>query len=144
MKMSHKRKFYQLLFKKKNAYGLKNTLLSELKRLNHNDQISILWLLSHMKRNSRPFTYKSHSHNKNHKNFQNRNRKFNKMTTPIRSNTHGRYNKDEAKDTTFALNVEHELLAKNHLPAHDLERGWVIDSGASAHMTPFKKDCREI
>ena len=72
------------------------------------------------------------------------NRKFNQMTTPIRSNTHGRYNKDEAKDTTFAFNVEHELLAKNHLPAHDLESGWVIDSGASAHMTPFKKDCRDI
>ena len=37
-----------------------------------------------------------------------------------------------------------ELLARNHLPAHDLERGCVIDSGASAHMTPFRKDCKNI
>ena len=55
-----------------------------------------------------------------------------------------RHSRDEAKESTFALNVEHELLAKNHLPAHDLERGWVIDSGASAHMTPFRKDCKNI
>ena len=66
------------------------------------------------------------------------------MTTPIRSKKSSRFNKGEAKDTTFAFNVEHELLAKHHPPAHDLERGWVIGSGASAHMTPFKKDCRNI
>ena len=24
------------------------------------------------------------------------------------------------------------------------EKGWIIDSGASAHMTPFKKDCTNI
>ena len=33
---------------------------------------------------------------------------------------------------------------KNYLAVHDLERGRVIDSGTSAHMTPFKKDCRNI
>ena len=66
------------------------------------------------------------------------------MTTPIRSNKSSRFNKGEAKDSTFAFNVEHEILAKNHLPTHNLEKGWVIDSGASAHMTPFKKDCRNI
>ena len=62
------------------------------------------------------------------------------MTTPIRSNKSSRFNKGEAKDSTFAFNVEHEILAKNHLPTHNLEKGWVIDSGASAHMRPFKKD----
>ena len=25
-----------------------------------------------------------------------------------------------------------------------MEKGWVIDSGASAHMTPFRRDCKEI
>ena len=45
---------------------------------------------------------------------------------------------------TYAYSVEHELLAKNHFPASDLEKGWVIDSGASTHMTPFRRDCKEI
>ena len=47
-------------------------------------------------------------------------------------------------ESTSILNVEHELLARNHLPAHDLEKGWVIDSGSSTHMSPFRKDCRNI
>ena len=42
-------------------------------------------------------------------------------------------------NTTHAYSVENELQAKNHLPASNLEQGWVIDSGASAHMAPFKK-----
>ena len=46
--------------------------------------------------------------------------------------------------STFAYNVEHKLLAKNPFPASDLEKGWVIDSGASAHMTPFRRDCKDI
>ena len=36
------------------------------------------------------------------------------------------------------------LQSKNSSPASDLELGWVIDSGASAHMTPFKKDSYNI
>ena len=39
-----------------------------------------------------------------------------------------------ARRSTYAYSVEHELLAKNHFPASDLEKGWVIDSGASAHL----------
>ena len=66
------------------------------------------------------------------------------MTIPTRSNKLGQYNKAEAEHSTFAFNVEHELLAKNHHTANDLERGWVIDSIVSAHMTPFKKDYRNI
>ena len=41
--------------------------------------------------------------------------------------------------TAHAYSVENELQAKNHLPASNLEQGWVIDSGASAHMIPFKR-----
>ena len=36
---------------------------------------------------------------------------------------------------------QHEIFARNKFPAADLEKGWIIDSDASAHMTPFKKDC---
>ena len=37
-----------------------------------------------------------------------------------------------------------ELTHRNRLPATDLQRGWIIDSGASAHMTPYRGDCKEI
>ena len=39
---------------------------------------------------------------------------------------------------------QHKLSARNKFPAADLEKGWIIDSGASIHMTPFKKDCINI
>ena len=32
---------------------------------------------------------------------------------------------------------QHEINARTKFPATDLEKGWIIDSGASAHMTPF-------
>ena len=64
------------------------------------------------------------------------------MTTPPRSNK--RHQKDEAKESIFTFNVEHEVHVKNHLPAHYLETGWVIDIGASVYMTPFRKDYRDI
>ena len=32
---------------------------------------------------------------------------------------------------------QHDLSARNKFPAIDLEKGLIIDSGASAHMTPF-------
>ena len=35
-----------------------------------------------------------------------------------------------------ALNVDHELQARNYLPVTDIKRGRVIDSCTSAHMTP--------
>ena len=39
---------------------------------------------------------------------------------------------------------QHRIFARNKFPAADLEKGWIIDSGASAHMTPFKKECINI
>ena len=66
------------------------------------------------------------------------------VSTPPHSNRSRRHGKNEDKKSTFAFNVEHEILARNHLPASDLEKGWVIDSGASAHMTPFRRDCKNI
>ena len=39
---------------------------------------------------------------------------------------------------------QHDLAYKNSFPATNLEKGWIIDSGASAHMTPFRKDCQDI
>lgn len=62
-------------------------------------------------------------------------------TTLNISRRHGR---NDAKKSTYVFNVEHETLGRNHIPDSDLERGWVIDSAASVHMTPFIWDCKNI
>ena len=41
----------------------------------------------------------------------------------------------------FALNVDHEFQSGNRIPASNLEKGLIIDSVTSAHVTHFKKDC---
>ena len=67
------------------------------------------------------------------------NHKLSKDTTPPHSNiTTKRYHK-----CFSALNVDHKIQARNYLPATE-KKGWVIDSGASAHMTPYKRDCKDI
>ena len=39
---------------------------------------------------------------------------------------------------------QHEINAQTKFPDTNLEKGWIIDSSASAHMTPFQKDCNNI
>ena len=39
---------------------------------------------------------------------------------------------------------QYDLAYKNCFPATNLEKGWIIDSGASTHMTPFRKYCQDI
>ena len=68
---------------------------------------------------------------------------FHNDVTPPHSNLKRKRCKTDL-ESTFAYKVEHELQARNILPASDLVRGWIIDSGASAHMTPFKQDCNNI
>ena len=60
-------------------------------------------------------------------------------STPPHSKRRKNRRSHHSLKTAHAYSVENELQAKNHLPASNLEQGWVIDSGASAHMTPFKK-----
>ena len=43
-----------------------------------------------------------------------------------------------------AYTSQHDLAYRNKFPASNLEKGWIIDSGASAHMTPFKRDCKNV
>ena len=137
-------KFNDLLFTKSRCFGLQNLLTKEIHKLPNYDKISILWLLCAMnkQRNKQKFHRNKRFH-RNPKDQRKRNDLYT-ITTPPHSNKTKRYGKSEAKKSTNAFNVEHELLAKNHFPASDLERGWVIDSGASAHMTPFRRDCKEI
>ena len=56
-------------------------------------------------------------------------------STPPHSNRRKNGRSYHSLKTAHAYSVENELQAKNHLPASNLEQGWVIDSGASAHMT---------
>ena len=46
--------------------------------------------------------------------------------------------------STLALCVEHDLQSRNKFAASNLEKGWIIDSGTSVHINPFKKDCKSI
>ena len=39
---------------------------------------------------------------------------------------------------------QYEIIARNKFSATDLEKGWVIDGGASIHMTSFKNDRTNI
>ena len=48
------------------------------------------------------------------------------MLTPPHSNISRRQGRTDDKKSTYAFNVEHEILARNHLPAFDLEKGWEI------------------
>ena len=43
-----------------------------------------------------------------------------------------------------AWTVEDRITAQKQFNCLDLQHGWTIDSGASAHMTPFKTDCQHI
>ena len=60
------------------------------------------------------------------------------ISTPPHSNRRRNGRSHHSLKTVHAYSVENELQAKNHLPTSNLEQGWVIDSGASTHMTPLK------
>ena len=134
--------FYQLLFKRNGLQGLNKTITNELYKMTHLDKISVLWLVSCLQGSRRrKRNYRRHSNSQippNPHNICHRS-----GTPPISNKTH-KQSKVKALGSTNAFNVEHETQARNNFPAHDLPRGWVIDSGASAHMTPFKKDCKNI
>ena len=44
-------------------------------------------------------------------------------------------------NSSLTLNVEHEVQSRNKIAASNLEKGWIVDSDFSAHLTPFKGDC---
>ena len=50
-------------------------------------------------------------------------------------------NLQQEQDRDIALNTSDDMKYKKYISYEDLEHGWIIDSGASAHMTPYKSDC---
>ena len=102
--------------------------------------------MQHLHNNSK-FLYKNY-HNKRtpilnlhkHEGRQNKKKKHRKTT----SNTCPKYLQNKMYHTVkmnkqTAYMSQHELSARNNFPASNLEKGWIIDSGASAHMTPFSE-----
>ena len=61
----------------------------------------------------------------------------NALLTPSHSNISRRQGRNDNKKSIYAFNVDPKILARNHFPASNLEKGWVIDSGTSAHKNLF-------
>gem|GEM_PF-2876143 len=118
--------------------------------MTQHDLFSVLWFLCHL-----------HSTNvsvKQTKRVPHRNTKHwrdiasphtRKQTTRLRGVQQQRSRHSTSRHPTRKLRQQaymsqHDLAARNKFPATDLEKGWIIDSGASAHMTPFKADCKNI
>ena len=64
--------------------------------------------------------------------------------TPPESNISSTGDLSKRMDSILAFNVEHGFHSRNILPATDIEKRLIIDSGASAHMTPFMRDCKHM
>ena len=70
--------------------------------------------------------------------------KYKRNTFPSLYFKHNKNHKIKDSHPQTAYTSQHELSSRNNFPASNLEKGWIIDSGASAHMTPFRKDCTNI
>ena len=103
--------------------------------MGHYNSISLQWLISNLrkvKHQKRKNTTRLQDRRNRKSSSKRNNHILSKDTTPPHSNIiTKRYQK-----CFSALNVDHEIQARNYLPVADIKRGWVIDSGASAHMTP--------
>ena len=135
-----KEKFYRLIFQ--DDMNLYKTIMKEVRKLGQYNQTTILWILSQIERRN---NYKYPQYKKRLNNLMNkdkRNRPFkNKdmyqdITSP-QSNISSKREISKRVDSTLAFNVEHEIRSRNNLTATDIEKGWIIDSGASPHVTPF-------
>ena len=126
---------------------IQKTIIREIRKLWQYNLTTILWILSQFEKKykynsarKRPVRHDPKSRRINsHKNKYNTNHQD---ITPPHSNTSSKEKFSKKMNSTLALNVEHEIHSRNILPATDIERGWIIDSGVSAHMTPFKRDCK--
>ena len=110
--------------------------MTSFDKINQYDLIRILWL----------FRYTLHKYKNNPNYRQNSN---NRKVTNLRGvktikKDHNRNIYRCAVHSQRAYMSQHEINARTKFPATDLEKGWIIDSGASAHMTPFRKDCNNI
>ena len=50
----------------------------------------------------------------------------------------------QERKVQYESKIHGHFCTVNYPLASDLDKGWIIDSGAPVHMTPFRKDCRNI
>ena len=122
--------------------------MTSFDKINQHDLISILWLFCHLHFSNRKslqgYTFQKYKKNPKYQ-----------PTSNNRRITHLRGVKTLKKDSNYniyrravhsqrAYMSQHEINARTKFPATNLEKGWIIDSGASAHMAPFQRDCNNI
>ena len=123
--------------------------MSHFNKMSQENIIPIFWVLSHL---HSKFLYKNYHYKRTvflnlhkHKGRQNKKQKHRK-TTPNTCPKHLQnkiYHTVKMNEQTAYMS-QHELSARNNFPVSNLKKEWIIDSGASAHMTPFWKDCINI
>ena len=122
-------------------------------KINKHDLISILWLLCHL--HSSNLTSMSINKikqkyiiRKKHSQQVSRQYTYLRGEYKQRQDKHHHKNYKNTKTHFFlpkkAYMSQHELFARSKFLAADLGKGWIIYSGASVHMTAFKKDCIKI
>ena len=119
--------------------------MASFDKINQNDLISILWLFCHL-HSSKKFSLHKRRFNKHRNRSQYQSTPRQRKITDLRGVQHRATRKHHRRSlhSQRAYISQHDINARNTSPATDLENGWIIDSGASAHMTPFKKDCINI
>ena len=121
--------------------------MKNFNKINQHDLISILWLLCHSHSSNLTLmpinkSKQKYTSNKNHLIEVSRQYPYLRGIYKEKQNEH--HSKTYKNTNTIfppqkAYVSQHEIFARNKFPATDLEKGWIIDSGASAHMTPFKR-----
>ena len=116
-------------------------------KIKQHDLISTLWLLCHL--HSSNLTLMSINKTKQQYTIRGNHsqpvRRQNPCLRGVQKHKQGRHHHKTYKNTKTLFTPQksymsqHEVFARNKFPAADLEKGWIIDSGASAHMTPFKR-----
>ena len=112
-------KFNHLLHNKSRYNGLEHTIIAEIKKLSYYNKISILWLLCSLdkqKSSHSPIAHKSSRIEDTSYSQVGRHSQIPHFHRRKRCKT------SAARRSTYAYSVEHELLAKNHFPASDLEK----------------------
>ena len=141
--IGHNREMAKKLFfyNSKSHLHLDKILHTSINSLTLQNRITLLWLTSIM-RSMKNNKSSSILNNIPPKSLNKKERFSNKPNPPSSNMLHT--NCYQPLKSTLALNVEHELQNRNRFAASNLEKGWIIDSGASAHMTPYKRDCISI
>ena len=117
--------------------------MTSFDKINQHDLISILWLFCHLYSSNRKslqrYTFQKYKKDPKYQQTSNQKRITNlrDVKTLKKDSNYNIYRHTEHSQRAYMS--QHEINARTKFPATDLKKGWIIDSGASAHMTPFQK-----